>query len=201
VTSSAKFREVWHNTDSIDPLYDLCKKPRAEVRYDPTRRAHFYLMWAGCYGTGVVAARNSIQYVIHFMWKPLDVVAMGVIEIKISEIPLGECITVQWKDSPVFIWHRNAQQIADAEKDDGNPDLRDPEIDADRVKTKEWYISMAICTHLGCIPIFNAGDYKGFFCPCHGSHYDASGRIRKGPAPTNLEIPKYKLDGDSLFIG
>lgn len=66
---------------------------------------------------------------------------------------------------------------------------------------KEWYVSMAVCTHLGCIPIFGAGNYKGFFCPCHGSHYDASGRARKGPAPANLEIPKYSFEDDVIVIG
>ena len=78
-------------------------------------------------------------------------------------------------------------------------ELRDPETDAARVESAEWLVVMGICTHLGCVPIANAGDYGGWFCPCHGSHYDVSGRIRKGPAPLNLEIPPYKFTGCLLY--
>ena len=80
-------------------------------------------------------------------------------------------------------------------------ELRDPENDLDRVQKPETLIVLGVCTHLGCVPINKAGDYNGWFCPCHGSHYDASGRIRKGPAPLNLEIPPYALDSGKLVIG
>ena len=85
------------------------------MRYDPTRRAHMYVMWAGCYGAGVIAAKNIVQGIIHYHWPGKDAQAMSSIEVKKADIPEGKCIVVQWKDSPVFIWHRNDRQIADAE--------------------------------------------------------------------------------------
>lgn len=80
--------------------------------------------------------------------------------------------------------------------------LRDPQLDVDRVKRPEWLVLLGVCTHLGCVPIANSGDYGGYYCPCHGSHYDASGRIRKGPAPLNLEVPYYEfIDDTTLMVG
>lgn len=78
--------------------------------------------------------------------------------------------------------------------------LRDPEPDTARVKTPEWLVVIGVCTHLGCVPIANAGEFGGYYCPCHGSHYDASGRIRKGPAPLNLEVPPYEFPGDGTLV-
>ena len=81
-------------------------------------------------------------------------------------------------------------------------ELRDPQHDDDRVKKPEWLIVSGVCTHMGCVPVAYKGDFDGYYCPCHGSHYDASGRVRKGPAPLNLEVPKYKfLDKDTVLIG
>jgi len=109
---------------------------------------------------------------------------------------------VKWRGKPVFIRNRTAAEIADAQQVDVGT-LRDPETDADRVVKDQWLIALGICTHLGCVPISNAGEYNGWFCPCHGSHYDTSGRIRKGPAPLNLEVPPYKfIENDTkLLIG
>ena len=108
---------------------------------------------------------------------------------------------VKWRGKPVFIRHRTPDEIASSEAVSLD-ELRDPETDASRVESSEWLVVMGICTHLGCVPIANAGDYGGWFCPCHGSHYDVSGRIRKGPAPLNLEIPPYKFTGDAnLLVG
>merc|ERR1712097_78210 len=107
----------------------------------------------------------------------------------------------KWRGKPVFIRHRTPDEIASSEAVSLD-ELRDPETDASRVESSEWLVVMGICTHLGCVPIANAGDYGGWFCPCHGSHYDVSGRIRKGPAPLNLEIPPYKFTGDAnLLVG
>ena len=106
---------------------------------------------------------------------------------------------------PVFVVHRNEKQIAQARADDKLVilhKLRDPQLDSERVQRPEWLIVTGICTHLGCVPIWGEGDYGGFFCPCHGSHYDTSGRIRKGPAPLNLDIPPYKfLEAMKVRIG
>ena len=135
-------------------------------------------MFAGCYGASLMMARNIVHTVAKYISWPADVLAVSALEVKLDDIPEGKCITALWKGSPVFIWHRTEQDIANARKDD-NADLRDPQTDAERTKDPKWYISMAVCTHLGCIPKFGSGNFNGFFCPCHGSHYDASGRIRK----------------------
>ena len=122
-------------------------------------------------------------------------------KVDISNLQEGDCMTVKWRGKPVFIRHRTADEIASSEAVSLD-ELRDPETDAARVESAEWLVVMGICTHLGCVPIANAGDYGGWFCPCHGSHYDVSGRIRKGPAPLNLEIPPYKFTGDAnLLVG
>ncbi|KAJ3020191.1 hypothetical protein HKX48_001191 [Thoreauomyces humboldtii] len=98
-----------------------------------------------------------------------------------------------WRGKPVFIRHRTADEIAEANSV-ALSELRDPETDADRTKKPEWLVMLGVCTHLGCVPIGEAGEYGGWFCPCHGSHYDISGRIRKGPAPLNLEVPVYDFN-------
>mmetsp|Transcript_19678 Transcript_19678/g.58547 ORF Transcript_19678/g.58547 Transcript_19678/m.58547 type:complete len:226 (-) Transcript_19678:43-720(-) len=130
-----------------------------------------------------------------------DVLALASAEFNVSEVEEGQTITVKWRGKPVFIRHRTADEIADAESV-GLDQLRDPQTDAERVENSEWLVVLGVCTHLGCVPIANAGEYGGWFCPCHGSHYDVSGRIRKGPAPLNLEIPPYKFTGDAeLLVG
>ena len=131
-----------------------------------------------------------------------DVLALSSIEVDLSEIAEGESKTVSWRGKPVFIRHRTKDEILLAEKDDqGTPD---PEADKDRVQKKQWLIVLGVCTHLGCIPsgqkpTATRGDYGGWLCPCHGSHYDTSGRIRKGPAPKNLEVPSYKFVNDTTI--
>lgn len=130
------------------------------------------------------------------------VLALADIEADISGVVKGDVMTVKWRGKPVFIKHRTDEEIAEARATDISV-LRDPETDAERCKKPEWMIALAVCTHLGCVPLSNAGEYKGgWFCPCHGSHYDVSGRIRKGPAPLNLEVPKYKfLEEGKVLIG
>jgi ubiquinol-cytochrome c reductase iron-sulfur subunit len=100
-------------------------------------------------------------------------------------------VIIKWRGKPVFIRHRTPDEIEEANKVKIET-LRDPQADSDRVKNPEWLVMLGICTHLGCVPIGEAGDFGGWFCPCHGSHYDISGRIRRGPAPLNLEIPEYE---------
>ena len=121
-----------------------------------------------------------------------SVKALASTEVDVSTIVPGQSITVLWRGKPVFIRRRTEAEIAEA-KEVKIEDLPDPEIDDNRVQNPEWLVMVGICTHLGCIPLGNKGDYNGWFCPCHGSHYDTSGRIRKGPAPTNMEIPKYEF--------
>ena len=131
-----------------------------------------------------------------------DVLALASTEVDISQIEVGQAITVKWRGKPVFIRHRTPEEIKAAE--DTNIDtLRDPQADDQRVEKPEWLIVVGVCTHLGCVPqgqkpSERRGQFGGWFCPCHGSEYDTSGRIRRGPAPLNLEVPQYTFESDTL---
>uniref|UniRef100_A0A0N5AUS5 Cytochrome b-c1 complex subunit Rieske, mitochondrial n=1 Tax=Syphacia muris TaxID=451379 RepID=A0A0N5AUS5_9BILA len=150
---------------------------------------------------GIIAAKETIQKLVAFKWIPADLQALGSIEVKLSEIPEGEVKVYEWRGKPVFVAHRTAEDIA-RERDVPLNELRDPERDEDRVKKDEWLVIVGVCTHLGCVPTINAGDYRGgYFCPCHGSHFDGSGRVRKGPAPTNMVVPNYTIDEDKVIFG
>jgi len=129
-----------------------------------------------------------------------DVQALASIEVDISALKPGEEKKVMWRGKPIFIKHRTPEEIKQA-TDVANADLKDPQPDADRVKKgkEQWLVTIGICTHLGCVPIGGQGEYKGWFCPCHGSQYDTSGRIRKGPAPKNLEVPPYEFLNDTTI--
>ena len=124
----------------------------------------------------------------------------------ISAIEEGQSITIKWRGKPVFIKKRTKEEI-DAAKMVQASDLRDPQDDADRVQKEEWLVLVGVCTHLGCVPLGQKvsdmkGEYDGWYCPCHGSHYDTSGRIRKGPAPKNLDVPPYSfLNDNTIKIG
>ncbi|MGB4191340.1 MAG: ubiquinol-cytochrome c reductase iron-sulfur subunit [Rickettsiales bacterium] len=130
-----------------------------------------------------------------------DVLALSTTEVDLTNIQPGQTIKVMWRGKPVFITHRTEKQIQEAEAVPVDI-LRDPETDAQRVQKghEQWLVMVAICTHLGCIPIENKGDFDGYFCPCHGSDYDSSGRIRKGPAPKNLLVPGYKFISDTKIV-
>ena len=127
-----------------------------------------------------------------------DVAALASVEVDISNIKVGEEKKVMWRGKPIFIKRRTKEEISAAQIVD-LAELRDPQKDSDRVKPgkEEWLITIGICTHLGCVPIGGQGDYNGWFCPCHGSQYDTSARIRKGPAPKNLEVPPYEFVSDN----
>ncbi len=130
-----------------------------------------------------------------------SVKALASTEVNLSQIQPGKAITVLWRGKPVFIKRRTPEEITEAKKVKLE-DLKHPEKDEDRVQKEEWLVMLGICTHLGCVPLSNKGEYNGWFCPCHGSHYDTSGRIRKGPAPTNMEVPKYEfVDNNTIKIG
>ncbi|EPB76583.1 ubiquinol-cytochrome c reductase, iron-sulfur subunit [Ancylostoma ceylanicum] len=130
-----------------------------------------------------------------------DQVALATIEVDTNEIPEGQTKTFEWRGKPVFVKHRTKNEIA-REKAVNVSELRHPQSDDERVKKDEWSVVMGVCTHLGCVPIPNAGDYEGgYFCPCHGTHFDASGRIRRGPAPLNLEVPPHTFKDNIIVIG
>ncbi|MFK8040543.1 MAG: ubiquinol-cytochrome c reductase iron-sulfur subunit [Rickettsiaceae bacterium] len=132
-----------------------------------------------------------------------DVLALSSTEIDLTNIQLGNTATVKWRGKPIFIMHRTEEEINHV-RNVPLSELPDPERDQDRVIEghDQWLVTVGICTHLGCIPISQKGEYGGWFCPCHGSHYDASGRIRKGPAPLNLAVPPYVfLNDNKIRIG
>jgi ubiquinol-cytochrome c reductase iron-sulfur subunit len=152
--------------------------------------------------TAAVGAAAAIWPLIHSMNPAADVRALAASEIDLAPIQLGQRITVKWRGQPVFIDRRTPERIAQAKADD-TAVLKDPEPDSARVQREEWLIVVGVCTHLGCIPLGqkasdSRGAWGGWFCPCHGSHYDTSGRIRKGPAPKNLLVPPYELLDESL---
>lgn len=168
----------------------------------PTRRAFNYFFLGGLRMIYATMARVAVLKFISTMSASADVLALSSSEVDVSAIPVGESMTIKWRGKPVFIRHRSADEIAQA-ADCDVAELRDPETDDVRVlEGPEWLVVLGVCTHLGCVPIPYAGEYHGYFCPCHGSHYDTSGRIRKGPAPLNLELPPYKfIDENKLLIG
>uniref|UniRef100_F7ABQ4 Cytochrome b-c1 complex subunit Rieske, mitochondrial n=1 Tax=Callithrix jacchus TaxID=9483 RepID=F7ABQ4_CALJA len=128
-----------------------------------------------------------------------DVLAMSKIKIKLSDIQEGKNMAFKWRGKPLFVCHRT-QKETEQEAALELSQLRDPQHVLDRVKKPEWMILIGVCMHLGCVPIANSGDFGGYYCPCHGSHYDVSGRIRKGPAPLNLEVPTYEFTSDDMVI-
>ena len=165
------------------------------------RRDFLYLSSMTIGGVGVAV----------FMWPFLksmnpaeDTLALGSTEVDLSDISIGQSITVKWRGRPVFIRRRTQEEIVEANSVDV-ASLRDPMEDKDRVQQEEWLVLEGVCTHLGCVPLGQKmtdtkGEYNGWVCPCHGSHYDTSGRVRKGPAPDNLPVPPYKFISDTKII-
>jgi ubiquinol-cytochrome c reductase iron-sulfur subunit len=167
-----------------------------EHEEDGVERRDFLFIAAG--GFGAVAAGAAVWPLVDQMNPSADVLALSSVEVDLAPIAVGQSIKVNWRGKPVFIRRRTAEEIAEA-REVIVADLPDAQTDVERVKEgkDEWLVVVGVCTHLGCIPIDYSGDYYGWYCPCHGSHYDTSGRIRRGPAPTNLEVPEYTFLSDS----
>ena len=158
--------------------------------------------------TGAVAAAGAASIgwpLVAQMGKAADTLAAGSIEIDLSGVEEGGQLKTLWRGKPVFVRHRTAEEISQAENTDAS-DCPDPQTDAERLipgpngKVNPKYLVMiGVCTHFGCVPVGEAGDFDGWYCPCHGSHYDTSGRIRKGPAPKNMAIPPYEYLSDTVI--
>ena len=178
---------------------DTNKNPVKENGQEPGRRDFIVVATYAMAGLGAA----SVAWPLIDQLNPAaDTLALANIEVDISKIAVGQSITVKWRGKPVFIRHRTADEIARANATNLD-DLRDPQVDTARAEKPEYLVLVGVCTHLGCVPLGQKtgevrGDYDGWFCPCHGSHYDTSGRIRKGPAPTNLEVPPYNFLSDSV---
>ena len=160
---------------------------------NPSRRDFLFIT------TGAVAAVGAAAVAWPFidqMNPDASTLALSSIEVDLTQVPEGQILTVKWRGGPVFVRHRTPKEIKAA--DDVNvSELRDPQTDAQRVKKPEWLVVVGICTHLGCVPIGHEGPFEGWLCPCHGSVYDTSGRIRQGPAPLNLAVPEYAFLSDT----
>ena len=164
-----------------------------------TNRRDF--IFTASYALGAVGVGAVVWPLIDQMNPDASVKALASTEVDVSGVERGQSITVLWRGKPVFIRRRTEEEIAKA-KDVKLEDLPHPETDDERAKNPEWLVMLGVCTHLGCVPLGDKGEYGGWFCPCHGSHYDTSGRIRKGPAPTNMEVPKYEfVNANTIKIG
>ncbi|MBK8086165.1 MAG: ubiquinol-cytochrome c reductase iron-sulfur subunit [Devosia sp.] len=162
---------------------------------NPGRRDFLYVA-AGA--VGAVGVAGAVWPLINQLNPDASVLALASAEFDLSAVEEGQSLTVKWRGMPVFIRHRTATEIEEA-KAVPLSDLKDPQTDAQRVKEghEQWLIMIATCTHLGCIPVGESGEFGGWFCPCHGSQFDTAGRIRKGPAPTNLVLPPYEFISDT----
>ena len=164
-----------------------------------TNRRDF--IFTASYALGAVGVGAAVWPLIDQMNPDASVKALASTEVDITGVEKGQSITVLWRGKPVFIRRRTEEEIAKA-KQVNLKELKHPETDEERAKNPEWLVMLGVCTHLGCVPLGDKGEYGGWFCPCHGSHYDTSGRIRKGPAPTNMEVPKYEfVNSNTIKIG
>jgi len=160
---------------------------------DPTRRDMLYIAT----GAASAVAIGAVAWPFISQMNPdASTLALSSTELDISAIPEGQIVTIKWRGKPVFVRHRTKKEIKEAE-DVPLAQLPDPQTDQARVKKPEWLVVVGVCTHLGCIPLGHQGPFDGWFCPCHGSAYDTSGRIRQGPAPRNLEVPDYAFLTDT----
>jgi ubiquinol-cytochrome c reductase iron-sulfur subunit len=162
-----------------------------------TRRDFLYI------ATGTMTAVGgalAVWPMLDQMNPAADTLALKELEVDLAPIAAGQIVTVEWQKKPVFIRRRTPDEVREAEETPLD-DLKDPQTDKDRVQKPEWLILVATCTHLGCVPDNSRkGDFGGWLCPCHGSHYDTSGRIRKGPAPRNLVVPPYTFLSDTKVL-
>ncbi len=169
---------------------------------EPTRRDFIYIATAA---TAAVGAGSLAWPLVAQMGAAADTLAAGSIEIDLSKLSEGQQIKVLWRGKPVFVRYRTPKEIAEADSVDMAV-LPDPQTDDERLRAnpggtlnKQFLVMVGVCTHFGCIPVGEAGDFDGWYCPCHGSHYDTSGRIRKGPAPDNMVIPNYEYLSDTVI--
>ena len=169
---------------------------------EPNRRDFIYIATAA---TAAVGAGALAWPMVSQMSAAADTRAAGSIEIDLTKVPEGQQLKVLWRGKPVFVRHRTQKEIDEAAAVDIEK-LRDPQSDEERFVAKpdgtidkRLLVMIGVCTHFGCIPVGEKGDFDGWYCPCHGSHYDTSGRIRKGPAPKNLQIPKYEYISDTVI--
>ncbi|KAF7310603.1 Cytochrome b-c1 complex subunit Rieske, mitochondrial [Mycena chlorophos] len=182
-----------HTTPAVKEMPEVPDFGHYRANDNDSNRALSYFMVGALGLVSASAAKSTVTEFLKTMSASADVLALAKVEIDLNTIPEGKNVVIKWRGKPVFIRHRTQSEIDEAREVKWQS-LRDPESDDMRVKKPEWLIMLGVCTHLGCVPIGESGDFGGWFCPCHGSHYDISGRARKGPAPLNLEIPQYEFN-------
>lgn len=188
------------HTDIPYPDFHNSDKKDEKVTSKDDKKCINYAVTFATSVAGMYVLKSHMLHYILFLAPSRDVLATAQVEVSLANIPLGKVSIVKWRGKPIFIYHR-AENVIEQERAVSLSILRDPQTDDERVQKAEWLIMIGVCTHLGCIPIPNAGIIPGgFFCPCHGSHFDGSGRVRKGPAPTNLVVPKYEFITDEKVI-
>ena len=179
------------------------KDKKDESSIDGEKRDFLFVTTAGL---AIAGGGATLWSLVDTMNPSKDVLALASTEVDLSPIEEGQSLTVMWRGKPIFIRHRTNEEIEAASATDVTS-LVHKASDESRVKNPKWLIVVGVCTHLGCVPLGqkigdSKGDFNGWFCPCHGSHYDISGRIRKGPAPTNMEVPKYEfVNANTIKIG
>ncbi|GLI60407.1 hypothetical protein VaNZ11_002558 [Volvox africanus] len=195
----------------LTPTNRISLSPTPYIKYDEHSHKRFppgtegrpfaYFVQTGGRFLYASAARLAVLKIVLSLSAAADTMAISSLEVDLSGVEEGTTITVKWRGKPVFIRHRTDAEIQDS-AEVALSELRDPQKDVDRAVNPKYLVVVGICTHLGCVPIAGAGNYHGWFCPCHGSHYDISGRIREGPAPYNLEVPEYRfVDEKKILIG
>ncbi len=167
---------------------------------DEEKRDFLFITTAGL---AVAGGAVTVVSLVNTMNPAKDVMALSTTEVDLSPLEVGQSLTVMWRGKPIFIRRRTKEEISSAENV-SDSELIHKATDQSRVKKSEWLVVIGVCTHLGCVPLGqkigdSKGEYGGWFCPCHGSHYDTSGRIRKGPAPLNLEIPPYDFVSEDII--
>lgn len=194
--SSAPLRRIAKAVEFISPTgrrEPLGEQLASAAIENPNRRDFLFIATAA---VGAVGAGAVVWPLVDQMNPDASTLALASIEVDIGAIPEGQIVTVKWRGGPVFIRHRTQKEIDEAVNTPLS-ELKDPQTDQQRVKKPEWLIVVGICTHLGCVPLGHEGQYDGWKCPCHGSVYDTSGRIRQGPAPLNLAVPEYVFLSDT----
>lgn len=185
--------------DFSDVRHPLTLDPTKETSEE--RRKVFRYVVAGVgMSASAVLAKGMVRGIVQQFAPTKSIQHISSIEVDTAKVPEGKSLVVTWLGKPIFIKHRSEAEMKEQVSVDTSS-FRDPISDIDRFPDLTWQVLIGVCTHLGCIPIEGKGDYGGYYCPCHGSHYDVAGRVRKGPAPKNLEVPPYKLVGDLLVIG
>lgn len=169
----------------------------ADERRSPEDQSKRDFLVKATAATSAVGAAAAAYPFISTLQPASNVKALASVEVDLSDIAEGEGKVILWRGKPVFIRHRTAQEIEQVKQDD-TADLKDPQKDSERVKNEKWLIVIAVCTHLGCVPN-NGGNFEGWLCPCHGSQFDLSGRVRQGPAATNLEVPPYEFINETTI--